>query len=193
MNKEKQKFNLIGILKITQKDKYGNIIDKNIVQNTIMDNARYNVMNFLNGINYSRPISRFVLGTDGVDTNGTPKVFSSDRTETFSEESGAEWYYLDWDVDASNGDITVTAEEGNPATNSTVLIETDNAAFTKTWKFNIPLDNANGSGSRPYSEAALYAKDTSVSYNKIFSMKTYPVRTKDDTVTLEIEWTIQLG
>lgn len=185
---------ITGYLKIDSKDSNNNIIDHYEGKNTIMDTGRIDVMNWLHGLtNNTSSIDRFVLGTGGYDGTAAPAVFPSTRTNTFSEANGDEFYTLDFTTDPSTLATTVTAEEGAPAVNSVVTVTQDNSAFTVTYRFEIPQTNANGSGIRQYNEAAMYCNGAPDAIQRLFSMRTYNIRSKDSTVSFDIEWTISFG
>jgi len=190
---------ITGFFKIDSKDISGNIIDTYEHQNTIMDAGRSNVMSWLHSLKENTSeISRFVLGINGYDGGSVPAVFLSSRTETFSESSLDDFYYIDFLTDDATGVTTIDpnspkGEEGNPAVNSIVTITQDDIAYTLTYRFQIPQDNANGGGSRQYSEAALYCNNAPDTVNKIFAMRTFPERAKDNTISYDIEWTISFG
>lgn len=184
--------NIKGHFKIDALDKDGKIIDTYEHKNTIMDTGRYNLMSFLrNGTtsNTTAPIGKFVLGTGGYDGGNSPAVYQSNRTNTFSEATGQEFYELNFTVD-NLGNTTVTNEEGNPAIKSVVTVTQNNGTFTVEYRFQIPESNANGTGLREYNEAALYLAEPA---NTIFSMLTFPTRAKDNTIDYDITWSITFG
>lgn len=196
--------NITGYFKLNTKDADGNIIDTYEHKNTIMNNGRTNVMNWLMGAsNNTSLISKFVLGTGGYNSGAAPAAFGSSRVETFSEENGDDYYTLDFSVDPLNivsvagVSKTVTpdidSEEGAPTIHSVVTVTTDEALFTITYSFEIPQSNANGTGTRQYSEAALYCEQAPDLVNRIFAMRTFPTRAKDSTISYSISWTITFG
>lgn len=176
-------------------------------KNLIMDNARTNMAQLIGGVDtgstaIGQPINRFVIGTLGhvgtdildykqVGENG----FDSTRTELFSEELSGNFNYR-IDFDPSGGtDVTVnstgymydgdTLLRTDPTFNVVQRIVSDR---TVTYKVTIPAENANSEDLQnpaiAYTEAALYASD------EIFSMKCFPCRVKEETVKLEIIWSI---
>lgn len=190
---------ITGFLKIDTKDKNNNIIDTYEHKNTIMDNGRIDVMNWLHGMNQgTSEISRLILGTGGYNGGTAPAVYNSTRTETFSEENADEYYYIDFLTDNTTGVTTIDnspgkGEEGSPAINSVVTVTQDDTAFTLEYRFEIPQSNANGSGVRQYSEAALYCNNAPDSVNRIFAMRTFPTRAKDSSISYDIYWTVSFG
>ncbi|WXB47871.1 hypothetical protein WCWAEYFT_CDS0169 [Vibrio phage VB_VaC_TDDLMA] len=176
-------------------------------KNLIMDTARTNMAQLIGGVDtgssaIGQPINRFVIGTLGhvgsnildykqVGENG----FDSTRTELFSEElSGNFNYRIDFDPNGVS-DITVnstgsmydgdTLLRTDPTFNTVQRIVEDR---TVTYKVTIPAENANSEDLQnpaiAYTEAALYASD------EIFSMKCFPCRVKEETVKLEVIWSI---
>ena len=164
-------------------------------KNLIVDLARYRVLDLIEGKpNEIFGIRRFVLGTDGVDSNNNPKTFDGTRTQTFSEESGTEYWDIKWTIDTdNNNEITIVSEEGNPANNSTIVVTRDDVGFTVNFHFEIPEENANGTGVRQYSEAALYLTTEDFSDQALWSMRTFHIRSKDNTIAYDIDWTLQIA
>lgn len=176
-------------------------------KNLIMDTARTNMAQLIGGVDtgstaIGQPINRFVIGTLGhvgtdildykqVGENG----FDSTRTELFSEElSGNFNYRIDFDP---TGGTDVTVNSTGSMYDGDTLLRTDPtfnvvqrivADRTVTYKVTIPAENANSEDMQnpaiTYTEAALYASD------EIFSMKCFPCRVKEETVKLEIIWSI---
>ena len=194
---------ITGFFKLKAKDENGNVIDTYEHKNTIMDNGRVNVMNWLMGaIDNTSLINKIIIGTGGYNGGSNPSSFNSNRTQTFSEENSDEYWYADFDINTANitttgtgktVQATITNEEGTPTNNSTITVTTDETNFSLTYLINIPQTNANGSGVRQYSEAALYCNGAPDALNRIFAMRTFPTRAKDNTIQYEIEWTITFG
>ena len=173
-------------------------IDTYEEKNLIMDTARSNMANLVGGWDVAMPINRLVLGTDGhVGTNilDFKKVgengFETIRTQTFSEELGNFNYQLPFDPNSSSNVKTVDADgfvEAAPLVTTTCEVQRTITDRVVTYVFTIPDTAANqdsGIGfAVAYTEAALYAG------NKIFSLKTFPARVKEDTVRFEITWSI---
>lgn len=203
--------NITGFLKINSLDKDGKIIDTYEHKNTIMDTGRANVMNLLYGLtDYTAPIGKFVLAEDGYNGGSGPAPIDSSRTNTFGEASGNGYVHeIEFELTSvpnivqaplpiSRTDVaTTTSETGNPTTNSTVTTTTQIAggAFEITYRFEIPQGNANDGGVKQYNEAALYTKPDASTGNteRIFAMRTFPSRAKDQTISYDISWTISFG
>jgi len=190
---------ITGYFKIDSKNEANEVIDSYEHQNTIMDAGREDVMSWLHGMNQgTSEISKLILGTGGYNGGAGPAAFTSNRTNTFSEANSDELYYINFLTDNATGitspDLNVgKGEEGAPAVNSVVTVTQDNAAFTLTYRFQIPQSNANGAGVRQYSEAALYCSNAPDAVQRLFAMRTYPSRAKDSTISYDIEWTITFG
>ena len=190
---------ITGFFKIDSKDENNNIVDTYEHQNTIMDAGREDVMSWLHGMSDgTSEISKLILGEGGYNGGAGPAIFTSNRTNTFSEANGDAYYYLNFLTDPTTGNTSADlnagkGEEGTPAVNSVVTITQDNTAFTLTYRFQIPQSNANGSGVRQYSEAAMYCSNAPDAIERIFAMRTFPSRAKDSTISYDIEWTISFG
>lgn len=167
-------------------DKDGILIDKFENNNLIMDTARIAMSSNIGGFSTSVPINKLVLGVDGNIPGDylTPKTalegFVSTRTELFSEENSTYTYSIQFaDPDPVTGICSSIIESG---TGSTVKII--NTGSTVQYTFEIPETTANNSSVVTYTEAGLY------SGGNIFSMKCFPAKIKDETVSLRIVWTI---
>ena len=182
----KDQFNKIkGHFKLECLDKNNNIVDRYEEDNLIMDNARVNMTDIIMGLSAGTHISKFVLGTEGYNVSllipkDAATGFISSRTQLFSEESAGFNYPISFTpVDAVSANATNIIET---VPGSTVNIS--KVGSTITYLITIPVQSANGSGTAAYTEAALYAG------SRIFSMKTFSVKTKDNSVQLRITWSI---
>lgn len=169
-------------------DSNKNVIDRFENKNLIMNTARITLSSILCDIGTAEPISKFVLGTEGHITGDylTPKTelqgFVSTRTELFSEELSAYNYPI------------VFTNPGTAVGNCTIISEPDSGSTVKLnyvgtdvqYVIEIPEVSANNTGVVVFTEAALYAG------TNIFSMKCFPGKIKDNTVSLKITWTIKL-
>lgn len=200
-----------GVFSMKSLDKNGNVIDEYHEKNLIMDKARNNMAKLIGGVTSGpetgQQINRFVIGTLGhtntdildqlqvgeTDTSKpvTDQTFDSARSNLFSEAiSNANNYRIDFDV-SGDDDVTISADgqmyeqnspTGNVENNNTIRrVVVDR---TVTYTISIPVDNANLTDPVAYTEAALYAGPD------IFSMKTFPARVKEETVSFEISWSI---
>lgn len=168
-------------------------------KNLIMDLARETMAELLGGYSDGKIINKFVLGTKGnvgdnilqyirVGENG----FDTTRTKLFSEEdSSAQYFTLTFNPSSSSSDTTVTGNgimRGQSSSDAQQCeIERTVSGRVLTMTFKIPKEAANDpSGDNPiaYTEAAMYCGD------KIFSMKTFPARVKEASVSMEIVWSI---
>jgi hypothetical protein len=163
------------------------LVDRYEQDNLIMDAARIAVAPAIAGVSNTAPMNKFVIGTEGHVTGDylTPKTelegFISSRTELFSEELSSFIYPIEFQVPGtSSGACTVISE---PDTGSTVNLNYMGTDVTFT--IEIPELSANNSGVVVFTEAALYAGDN------IFSMKCFPGKIKDNTVSLKVIWTIK--
>ena len=177
----------VGHIIVECLDKYRNIIDRYEEKNLIMDTARIAVSSAIAGVTSSVPMNKFVIGTEGHITGDylTPKTdvdgFISSRTELFSEELSSYVYPVVFQVPGtSSGDCTVISE---PDTGT--LVNLDCVGTDVTFTIEIPELAANNNGVTVYTEAALYAGDN------IFSMKCFPGKVKDNSVSVKIIWTIK--
>ena len=179
-------YKLKGYLLVECKDKFGNVIDKYENHNLIMDAARISMAQMTAGLSNSSEINKFVLGTEGhiggdylnpkTDVDG----FVGTRTKLFSEQSGTYNYPIVFDTPGTaTGSCTIVSE---PDADSTVSI----VYADKSVEYTIEVfeDSANNTGVAVFTEAALYAGAN------IFSMKCFPGKIKDNTVSLKIVWKI---
>lgn len=169
-------------------DENRQVIDRFEKNNLIMDTARVAMAQMTAGLANSSEIDKFVLGTQGhVGTDyllvkGESEGFIGSRTELFSEETSSYFYEIAFTAPGtSTGECTITSETDN-TTPSLVTIN----YFDKTveYTFEIYEENANNTGVSVFTEAALYAG------GNIFSMKCFPGKIKDNTVSLKIVWKI---
>lgn len=97
-------------------------------------------------------------------------------------------YALEFDLPESvSGSCENILEDDDPASAPTSTLSTVDFALSDTsatFTINIPTTTANGSGFESFTEAALYAN------GRIFSMKTFRAKIKDNTIQLRIVWTI---
>lgn len=184
--KDTYKKPLNGHIIIECLDKSGTVIDRFEKHNLIMDTARTAIANLACSLGTSEPLNKFVLGTEGHITGDylTPKGeaegFISSRTELFSEEISSYTYPIEFsNPGTASGACTIISE---PDTGSTVELEYLNNNIKYT--IEIPELSANNTGIVVFTEAALYAGDN------IFSMKCFPGKIKDTTVSLRVIWTI---
>ena len=179
---------LSGHIIIECLDKDKNIIDRYEKNNLIMDNARVSMTSLIAGITGAADISKFVLGTDGHITGNylTPKTdlqgFISSRTRLFSEEIGNYIYPVVFNSPGTTSGNCAIVSEPNSGTIITLATTTNSVQYT------IEIDDtaANNTGIVVFTEAALYAG------SNIFSMKCFPGKIKDNTVSLRIIWKIIL-
>jgi hypothetical protein len=188
-------------------DKTGKILEVVDEQNMIMKQSRRTVAHSTAGhTNYDTYINKFVLGTRGhVQGNILePKDFDYDRNLLFSQEEGAYYYPITFDPgnrNASTGECVVVDEgyevASNPAEFSKVYLRLLDDESTLEYTIEIPLANANGSsGITAYTEAALFTiedEDLTTSPKKlgrIFAMRTFPAKIKEDEVKFRIIWKI---
>lgn len=179
--------------------------DEYIDRNLIMDLARNNMANLVGGVNsgvIGAPIDKIVLGTRGhkndniLDYINVGELgFDTTRSSLFSEAAtGAYNYRIVFDT-TGDSDVTVngvgTMYSGNiPGTIDVTpnIIQRIVSQRAVTYIVEIPASNGNTNDISdpflPYTEAALYAND------RIFAMKTYPGRVKEETVKFTISWSI---
>jgi hypothetical protein len=208
-----EKVDFYGVFSVKCLNKNNEVIDEYTEKNLIMNNARTNMAELIAGVTANAaPINRFVLGTAGhIGTDilnpklvGGPEGFTSTRTLLFSEDVGGLNYRIDFNADGGlvvedlaasgsrwNGATPDDIPGTDPLTNIEVTpnaVRREVSGQTVTYTITIPADNANsnvaGVPAIAYTEAALYAGDD------IFSMKTFPARVKEDTVSFEITWSI---
>lgn len=182
------KHTLKGHLIVECLDKDKNVIDRFENHNLIMDAARVAMAQMTAGLNNSSEIDKFVLGTKGhvgtdyLTVKTEAEGFVGSRTELFSEELNSYFYEISFDVPGSaNGVCTVLSETDNTTPS---LVSISYADKTIEYTFEIYEENGNGTGVNVFTEAALYAG------SNIFSMKCFPGKIKDNTVSLKIVWKI---
>ena len=180
---------LSGHIIIECLDKSGAVIDRFEKHNLIMDTARTSIADLACALSTSEPLNKFVLGTEGHITGNilTPKTelegFISSRTELFSEEISSYNYPIVFtNPGTSNGVCSVVSEPDSGTASTTINLEYLNNDIKYT--IEIPELAANNTGIVVFTEAALYAG------NNIFSMKCFPGKIKDSTVSLRVIWTI---
>ena len=169
-------------------DKSGAVIDRFEKNNLIMDNARNAMTKLAAKITGSAPINKFVIGTSGHITGNylTPKTevqgFVSSRTRLFSEEVPSYTYPIVFTNPGSVSGNCAIVSEPDSGTVISLLTTTNSIQYT------IEIDSAaaNNTGIVVFTEAALYAG------SDIFSMKCFPGKIKDNTVSLRIIWKILL-
>lgn len=178
-----------GHLRIELIDKNGKIVDLFDDPNMIMDTARQNMAQAMSGSTAFSPINKVVLATEGHGTDIlTPKTgddgFIKERTELFGETSNTYSYNIEFTPPVTgSGVCTIVAEDDVNETPSEITQTLTN--YDTTYLINIPIASANSpEGAVIYTEAALYAG------SKIFSMKTFKGKIKDDSVSIRITWKI---
>ena len=175
-------------------------IEKYEEKNLIMDLARETMAELIGGWSDGSAINKFVLGTLGhidddilnykrVGENG----FDTTRTQTFAEaDSSANYFTFGFDVRSSSSSASDT-DKGYMRKQSKddgvdCDVSREVSGRTVTYTFDIPKEAANNDSSDndtiAYTEAAMYAGD------KIFSMKTFPARVKESSVSMKIIWSI---
>lgn len=179
---------IIGHITVECLDTNKNVIDRYENNNLIMDAARSSVTKLISGVSGSATINKFVLGTEGHITGNylTPKTsaqgFISSRTKLFSEESLKYTYPVVFvNPGTASGNCTISSEP-----NSGTIITLDTTINTVQYTIEIADVAANNTGVVVFTEAALY------SGTNIFSMKCFPGKIKDNTVSLRIIWKILL-
>jgi hypothetical protein len=180
-------------------------IDEYTEKNLIMDTARNDMTDLIGGRTIGSPINKLVLGNKGhigTDILNYKKVgeegFVTNKTSLFSEEGkGTDYndkedfvYEITFNPNGSDTTVVDDAAVGSVLGSD----ETDICNVQRTitdnvcsYKITIPdyAGNKPGDGAVvAYTEAALYAGD------RIFSMKTFSARVKEDTVKIEITWNI---
>lgn len=177
---------LAGHLIVECLDKDGKIVDRFENHNLIMDTARVAMSSLACALSTAKPINKFVLGTEGhipgdfLTPKGEAQGFISSRTQLFSEESAEFNYPIAFtNPGTATGSCTIDSEPDS-GTTITINYVGNNVEYTIT----IPELAANGTGISVFTEAALYAG------GNIFSMKTFPAKIKDDSVSLKVIWKI---
>jgi len=175
-------------------------IEKYEEKNLIMDLARSTMSQLIGGYLPTKPINKFVLGTLGhvgdniLEYKRTGEDgFDTTRIKTFSEDdNSAQYFTLTFNPESDNFTKTVEGNgymRGQDPTNDGVScnITRTISGRTVTFTFEIPPEAANnpsGDGVIAYTEAALYSNEN------IFSMKTFPARVKEPSVSMKIIWSI---
>lgn len=177
---------IFGHIIVECSDKNGTVVDRFEKHNLIMDTARVAVSSLACGLSTAEPINKFVLGTDGhipgdfLTPKGEAQGFISSRTQLFSEETSGFTYPIDFtNPGTASGSCTINSEPDSGSTITMSYVGND-VEYTIT----VPELAGNGTGISVFTEAALYAG------GNIFSMKTFPAKIKDDSVSLKIIWKI---
>lgn len=199
--------NVNGIFSIKSIDLNGNVIDEYIENNLILNTARDTMAGLVGGVTGpDGPITKFVIGTSGHTGNNpdTPVregderlpnggYFDAARTNIYSEQLNTTMYMFEFDLrspETTHADTGISGKKriGGGAftpdapTNSIIRKVQDR---TLVYSITIGENNANpANGVIAYTEAGLY------SGNKLFAMKTFPQKLKDNAVAFIITWTI---
>ena len=184
----KDEYKINGHIIIESIDFNGNIIDRYENHNLIMDGARKLLAKNIAGTSAAVPMNKFVLGTEGhiegdyslakTEAEG----FVSSRTKLFSEETIHFNYPITFTNPAGvSGNCTINSAP-NPGNTISRVMTDSNITYTIV----IPTTAGNNAGLVVYSEAALYAG------TNLFSMKCFPGKIKDNTVSLRVIWTIKM-
>jgi len=207
-----------GFFKIESIDASGKVIDVYEKQNMIMERSKASVANATMGVMPQTDyINKFVLGDSGHDvTNGNLLVardFEYERTQLFAEDKQeTETYTIVFDPQSRIGDgIATLVYEGSSLHGATTTGDAQikvNIINVSTIEYVITIDahSANGgpNGVKAWTEAALYTKkDEDPGYSvppildisgpkngKIFAMRTFPAKVKENTTTFRITWQI---
>lgn len=200
---------LKGYFQVNIKDKDGNIVDHYEDNNLIVFSARKHMASLI-GNKDKDGITRILLGTKGhnPDTgnileprNVGEQGYDETRTKLFSQEDDSFYYKIWWDP------YNLKDKDGKPAAwkdNTIQFIATGNPRETVTEDAKIPVtikvnDNileynfeinnfyANGDDGK---SVVAYTEATLMCGSQMFSIKTYPAKTKDISSTLEIIWKI---
>jgi len=206
--KDKNKDVIEGVFTIERIDKQGNIIDTYTEKNLIMDTARSSMAEMIGGLTPYQPINKLKLGNkghNGTDVLDYKKVgenneFITSRTMMFSEDPNYDdandtesfVYEITFNVEGVDRTTEDSNAKGKIITSDDSEEETckvTRSVNTRsvTYIIEIPEDAGNKPGEgevMPYTEASLWAGD------KIFSMKSFACRVKEDTVSLRIKWQI---
>lgn len=185
--KNTDKYELKGHLIVECIDKNGQIVDRFENKNLIMDAARISMAQMIAGLSGSSEINKFVLGTKGhvgsdyLSVKTEADGFVGTRTSLFSEDSPTDYEYpISFNTPGTASGACVITDE--PDDGSTININYADKSIEYT--IEIFESAANGTGITVYTEAALYAG------TNIFSMKCFPGKIKDNTVSLKIIWKI---
>jgi len=204
-----------GFFKIEQFDEQGNLIDSYEDRNMIMRDSKRDVAYLAMGAYpdgvTDMHINTFVLGNKG-NVDGdllTPKTFSFERTNLFAqEELGGVTYPITWNpTESPNGDpITASnsskkvisegsAELPSITNDSTVDVKIEDDS-TIVYEINISSANANGAGDGAiaWTEAGLFTAEglnnSGGISGKIFAMRTFPAKIKENTTNFRVTWKI---
>lgn len=192
-----------GFFKIEQFDKNNVLIDSWEDQNMIMRDSKRTVA-YLTAGRYPDTVAdmyidTFVLGNKG-SVNGdllTPKTFSFERTNLFAEQEGGVVYPVTWNPpSADSAGLVDVLSEGSPSlpsvTNDTVVHMNIEDESTIVYVIDISNANANGTndGAIAWTEAGLYSAEAFGNYGKLFAMRTFPAKIKENTTNFRITWKI---
>jgi hypothetical protein len=199
------KVSLSGYFSVQLYNSKNEIVDQYEDKNLVMLLARNIMAKMISGQTDVRKICKLNLGVSGYSTSlltpltygqtfgSTTEVFDENRTTIISEALGQHNFNVTFTPPATNGDATGIASL-NTTTLETeteeLLVGVSLNASTITYSFDIPasLGNGNPGEIEPYTEAGLYFNEGS-GYS-LFSMKTFPVKAKDDSVRMKITWKI---
>lgn len=179
-------YKLKGHLTIESYDKFGNLLEKYENHNLIMDAARIAMAQMTAGLSNSSEINKFVLGTAGhiggdyLNPKTEAEGFVGTRTQLFSEETLGYTYPIAFDTPGTPTGVCPIVSEPDTGSSITIAYTDKSVEYT----INITEVAANNSGVTVFTEAALY------SGSNIFSMKCFPGKIKDNTVSLKIVWKI---
>lgn len=201
-----------GHLKIQIFDKYDNLVNEYQENNLVMDLAR-NSMQYLAGnvTGKTEPINQLRLGTRGVQGTQYAEAilpgstgYHPEMTSLFQEDSdtskGGYVYICSFDVEGPESQTFTslpdkmlrygTEVQGySDISSGTMMTRTVNDRVI-TFEVTIPRSQGITPGQggdpvhMPYSEAALYCGD------RIFSMKTFPQKFKDEDSKIILTWSI---
>lgn len=197
-----------GYFKVETFDKTGKLVDKFEQHNIVVNAARVHFMNLISGqYSSAKKINRLFLGTEGIQNNddSLPKDektgVDASLTDLFCGASadlaaGATNHKIKYDyveftptiitLTGSTGNANATGVKDNTNNASTVNLAIDNSTTSPqvTYTFNIDAGAFNGPGYIKYNEAGLFADDT------LIAMRTFKSKSKDDTTTMRITWTL---
>ena len=168
-------------------------------KNLVMDNARNVISKLLSGFNSGKIVNTFKLGVDGNVTGDllTPKTssqgFISSRTQLFSETNATSVYRIRFAPAAGLATQTLNTTNTTDGVQCTVSVTVSSNVVTYVVTIPEGAANKNLSGvdsTIPYTEAALYSNNSGYTDELIFCAKTFPVRVKENTVSMVITWSI---
>ena len=178
-------------LKIFKKD---GTIETYEEKNLIMTLARENMAALVGGWTTGGvAINKFVIGTKGhVGSNILDFVkvgeggFTTERTNLFSEALDQFRYVIGFNAVSTNNNLSISTngQVNGAGTNTPCTVLRNVTSRTTTYTITIPEGSGNSTDAIAYTEAGLYAG------SKLFSMKTFPARVKEDSVKFEIKWSI---